>query len=346
MGRRRAWCWLGLLLVACGSEKTTPATDVVVSIDTDLAVGDTLTRVKVELRDATTSALAQSHSFDLDGTTALPLSFGVKKRKADSFLLIVSGIGPKAGGGSATLVQQRVVAHFESGKTVLLRVFLGQVCLHQTCSSDQTCYAETQDGTQAGHCGDIPVAQHLPTVKPGTEPGGDQADASGPDMGSPGDDSDAGATDEDAGTGADADAGSEPVGHDSGTSTSPFVGTWTSVTGAEELDCGSTIDNDLTGAQLNITQKSASAFQIALSDDCVLAAELYKDQLVVTDKHCTLVPSADESDLYEFSNMTISFDGDDSTATLTWLADVTATIDSSQQVACTSTASSSLTRMQ
>ena len=161
--------WLALLaslaaLTACTGTEQTPATQVIVAITSDLPAEETLSRVEVTLSRRDGSDVTRMQDFAIvageaqDGEYVLPLSFSVVPGEESSFLIAVTGYGPLgAGGAEEKLVEQRAIATFEPETTLLLRIFLGRICLRNFCDGDatQVCYAADKLDVQAGQCGEL-----------------------------------------------------------------------------------------------------------------------------------------------------------------------------------------------
>lgn len=167
---RRSGCVLlavGAFVAACAQSAQTPATQIVVAITSDLHAMTELSRIEVQVSKRDGSAAVPKRTFTLvehankasgPGEQNLPLTFSIGKGVDDAFLLVVTGYGPAdPGGADARIIEQRYIATFQAGKTLLLRVFLGRVCLKQFCDggSAQTCYAVDAGGVKAGACGPV-----------------------------------------------------------------------------------------------------------------------------------------------------------------------------------------------
>jgi len=334
----RTLCLLACLgMAACGSE-TNPATQIVVSIDSDLTVGTELGRIEAEVAKEDGTKTGAKHTFKLSGTSALPVSFGVQKQTANRFLLIVKGFSPTGG----QVIEQRVIAEFAAGKSVLLQVFLGRGCFNKGCPGEQTCTGE-------GQCAAPRVARNLPTVEPGAEPGGDDP---GPSSNNGGDDGDGGANapsgngGDNAGgnagntTGGDSAGGNDPNGGtNNGGGLSRFIGSWQVMEGTETLMCnGMTQDRALpTDSGQIIAAGTSSDLVFTLNVGCDLPAYVSGDHAYVTDQSCVFFSDATETDTYYFSEIAMQLNTDGATAYEEWTADVEVVIEG-QTGYCTSTA--------
>jgi len=222
---------LAFALAACSEEKTVPATQVVVSVHSNLEVGAQLSRVDVEVRDAARGKLVGTpRVFKLsagkpdDDEVSLPFSFTVAKGEAERFRLDVIGYGPLGPNGALrSVIERKVVARFRTRETLLLQVFLDRACFDNVCTDASTCYPERERGVDAGDCGALPEPT-LVAIDPGDEsdvwsgkPTAPGQDAGQDDGGAAGrDGSAAGGNGGSAGT--DPDAGERPdAGADAGT---------------------------------------------------------------------------------------------------------------------------------
>ncbi|MFT3927712.1 MAG: calcium-binding EGF-like domain-containing protein [Myxococcales bacterium] len=175
----RRLSWLSVLCLAllggCPEDVTRHATQVTVSINSDLAAGMQLTRIEAEVFDAEGQRSAvERRSFEvtstrpLEGEVRLPFSFGIARGGASRFLLVITGYGPGGTGLEEKVIEQKSIASFQQEQTLLLKVFLGRACLGVLCGDDLTCYPMTEDNVLAGQCGAIPQAE-LKRIHPGEE---------------------------------------------------------------------------------------------------------------------------------------------------------------------------------
>ncbi len=217
------------VIAACSEEKVVAATQVVVSVHSNLEVGRQLSRVDVEVRAAASGkSVAPPRSFMLRegkpraGEVTLPFSFTVTKADAERFRLDVIGYGPLGPNGDLrAVIERKTIARFRAQETLLLQVFLDAACFDNLCTGARTCYPERADDVAAGECGALPEPA-LPEIEPGDErdvwsgepipsagkDGGDDGGAAG------GDGSTAGGSGGAAGM--DPDAGRPDAGEDSG----------------------------------------------------------------------------------------------------------------------------------
>lgn len=207
---------LSLAAVACGEGDPDPATQIIVAITSDLEVESVLARIEVEISSRDGEDVVAMREYNLvrrsprAGQYRLPLSFSVAKGTASSFLLTVRGYGPLGSrGAEERIVEQRAIATFRDGETLLLRLFLGRVCLDNFCDGDDelVCYSAARLKVAAGECGEVLVlgaddlesidVEELPDLAQpprgivrvdagGRDAGGDPQDAGGRDAGSDG----------------------------------------------------------------------------------------------------------------------------------------------------------------
>ncbi len=166
--------FLLVLAAACRGEDV-PATQVIVSVNSDLDVGTELTSVAIFVLDGDGDEVVAMHPFELtdarreEGKVRLPFSIGIEKRQATRFRLDVIGYGPSGTDGeSMAVVEQKVSASFRDRETLLVKVFLGAPCLGNVCPDETTCYVRAERDVAAGECGDI-MEPELQPVRPGTE---------------------------------------------------------------------------------------------------------------------------------------------------------------------------------
>ena len=144
---------LALSLGACGETRTVPATQIIVAITSDIELERQLSRIEVQLSDRDGDDVTAMRDYALveedpeEGQFELPLSFSVTKGTQRSFLIVVTGYGPLGEDGSEIkIVEQRAIATFQDGKTLLLKIFLGRICLLNFCEDDEeaVCYPTAQ----------------------------------------------------------------------------------------------------------------------------------------------------------------------------------------------------------
>jgi len=172
-------CALALLalspaLFACESEL--PATQIVVSIESDLEVGRELSRIDVQTFDTHRNVSTVRQSFQLTpaslpiaGKVSIPFSFGLARGSDDWVLLAITGYGPASGiSGGTPLISHESRVRFAARQTLLLDVFLGRACYLASCPAQQSCTVDEVAGEQTGVCAPIADSQ-LVTGRPGDE---------------------------------------------------------------------------------------------------------------------------------------------------------------------------------
>jgi ribosomal protein S27E len=169
----------GLLLLAACEKDPIPATQLLVTVDSDLEVGRQITAVRIEIRNSQGERTTSPHTFALatgrptGQQVELPFSFGIEKKNDERFQLITSGMNDED-----EVVEYRVNARFQEEKTLGLSVFLATVCIDKDCGSEQTCYGRPRSGTAAGECGEI-RGDTLDPVDPDDLPDAGSRDAGG-----------------------------------------------------------------------------------------------------------------------------------------------------------------------
>jgi hypothetical protein len=157
------------LLAACEKQEPEPATQVLVTVDSDLVVGTELTRVQIEVRTTEGERQTPRHTFELargkpkEGEVELPFSFGVSKAGQAAFQLRVTGLKD-----DQTIVDLHWNVRFQDQRTLRFRAFLAAVCAGNLCKAGQTCYPRRKGKIEAGSCAAIPDASTAP-VTPGDE---------------------------------------------------------------------------------------------------------------------------------------------------------------------------------
>ncbi len=159
--------WAALTLCAALSSCTSrpsPVTQVLVAVTSDFTPQSELSRIEIRVSRRDGSDVTAMREFSIVATTPkpgqkeLPLTFSVTKGSNDSFLLVVTGYGPLGPNGTdAKVVEQRAIATFERGKSLLLQIFLGRVCMNEFCDDPDTqvCYPADMGAVRAGECGRI-----------------------------------------------------------------------------------------------------------------------------------------------------------------------------------------------
>lgn len=147
-----AWlCTIG----ACEDEAV-PVTQVIVAITSDLEPGVELTRIEIEISDASGEITLPSSYYDIvaadprPAQRVLPLTLGVHQGKQPVFRLTVNAYAPDA--YDQPIVVQRRVVRFASGRSLLLPIVIERACVTRLCASDgsTSCALRPADETGAG----------------------------------------------------------------------------------------------------------------------------------------------------------------------------------------------------
>jgi len=151
------------LFLGCTSTERVSPTQILVAVTSDLTAETELSRVEIKVSKTDGSNVKSGPNFDVvnsspeEGQVVLPIRFSVVKGEEDSFLLVVRGYGPLGESGSEEkIVEQKTIATFQEHKTLLLKIFLGRICLRQWCSADRVCYPSSIGSVDPGECGDVP----------------------------------------------------------------------------------------------------------------------------------------------------------------------------------------------
>lgn len=179
---RTAMCrWLvfgGLSLLPFGcAPEIEGATQIVVSVDSDLAPGTELSEIAIDILKADGSevgrrtlgpvAIASPEESARSSKASFPLSFTVTPGNEPSVMIRVVGTGVH--GASSTpraLVTERAIVSFRRHRTQLLRVYLGRVCIDQSCAGNPSlvCYPTSFANVAAGQCGGVAARTSRDTV--------------------------------------------------------------------------------------------------------------------------------------------------------------------------------------
>ena len=139
----------GFMLSACLLACTEDSTQLLVVVDSDMTVPDTLVGVRGKVRTLENEILA-SVDFDLvnserlAGQTqfTLPLSFGVLKPDSidvDRVIVDVNALGVTDNNERYTLFARRAITGFAEGKSLRLPMFLASQCQALDCAEGETC---------------------------------------------------------------------------------------------------------------------------------------------------------------------------------------------------------------
>jgi hypothetical protein len=180
--RRPSRAALAPLALALLASCTTPRTQIILLVDTDMAQGPNgpLTHVRITVKSPASGAVRQrltyplrravnGQSFELPGTLGIA---ALDNDGARSVEVNVDAVSDPGGDGSqrAAMFTYYAVAPFAEERTTLLSVFLADRCraLARTCTPDETC----------GLDGCVPrVQSSLPEVSPGFRPDASARDA-------------------------------------------------------------------------------------------------------------------------------------------------------------------------
>lgn len=147
----------------CGPELV-PATQIVLSVDSDLSPGTQLTEVQIEVFDDRGNEQSRGVPIARDPGDAetspkkqLPFDLTVLPGDAPQVTIQVTGYGMFGLGPTRRLVTQRALVHFAAEKTQFVRVYLGQICVDVTCDGepDRVCYPTDYADVLAGMCGSV-----------------------------------------------------------------------------------------------------------------------------------------------------------------------------------------------
>jgi hypothetical protein len=156
-----------LCVIALGACKPDdePATQIIVSVNSNLEIGDEIARVRIELKEVGGNGNGSTRSFNLSngsGGTRFPFSFGIQKGSANRVTVIATGFGPIDGGEDGAVIERKENVRFKDGETQLLKLFLNDVCLGNLCEGNsETCQSNAQ-------CGAVRDA-NLEPIAPGDE---------------------------------------------------------------------------------------------------------------------------------------------------------------------------------
>lgn len=134
-----------------GTGCTKPATQIVVLVESDLAVPLPLRSARAIVSTDTGERIGE-HTFQLVGanearavgTFRLPVSFGVAPVAGDTEATIVVEV--EARSESGRLFSRRAVTRFRKGKTLMLPILLASRCTTEPCATGKTC---TENGCES-----------------------------------------------------------------------------------------------------------------------------------------------------------------------------------------------------
>ncbi|MCZ7681726.1 MAG: hypothetical protein M5U28_24205 [Sandaracinaceae bacterium] len=120
---------MAALLGSCGGELT----EILVVVDSDLAVPSALDGLRVEVSGA--EAMTAEGSLRA-GASGLPRTVGVVHRGGSLGPLTIRAVGSL---GGVDVVSARAVTSFLRGRTLVLPLFLSRACASVSCGNDETC---------------------------------------------------------------------------------------------------------------------------------------------------------------------------------------------------------------
>jgi len=168
----RTWLHSALCVLAFAACKPDDeaATQIIVSVNSDLEIGAEITRVDIEIKAASGSGDSTTRSFTLSNSPSgnrvgFPFSFGIQKGSAERVTVIATGFGPTSGGMTGAVVERKDTVRFSEGKALLLKIFLADTCLGNVCGGTETCQLE---GAMRGDCDAIRELDLNP-ITPGDE---------------------------------------------------------------------------------------------------------------------------------------------------------------------------------
>ena len=95
--------WLAAQLCGCVAERSVEATEIVVSVDSDLDL-TALHTIQVDVADPRTLRVVGTRSYEVvahgdgNGKVVLPFSFTIDRGRRDDVRVVVTGFGPSASG--------------------------------------------------------------------------------------------------------------------------------------------------------------------------------------------------------------------------------------------------------
>ena len=143
------------MLLAC--KEQVQESRIVVSIDSNLQVGNQIDAVRIEAFDAQGQQRSDSQSIPLTpgsapGNSSFPLMFYTERTALEQFLLVVSGL--KSGN---VVIESRVLVRYKEHATLFLPILLSDACYEKSCSTaGMTCYPIATSEVAAGSCGGVP----------------------------------------------------------------------------------------------------------------------------------------------------------------------------------------------
>jgi hypothetical protein len=132
--QRRLWSALLAWSVWSCSAPELPRTEVVVVVDTDLALGEELDALRIEITGP--GETAQSSSAELDADSALPQTLGLVHERGARGPIRVLALGLLDG---REVLRREAELSFIDDKTLTLPMHLVRACVAHACGEAQTC---------------------------------------------------------------------------------------------------------------------------------------------------------------------------------------------------------------
>lgn len=183
-----------LALPACSDSASGALTEIVVVVDTDLAVPSQLKSLRVVARGPDGSSKMVNGPLSGPNAITLPLSFGATAPGGGTFSVTATGVGPS----DSPVIVRDVVTEFIEGERRLLHIVLGAECYQRACTGGDTCLEGGACGSPDVSADDLPTFDGVIPEAVGTNDAPDAPDASlAADAGTP----DASTSDQDAAVG-------------------------------------------------------------------------------------------------------------------------------------------------
>jgi hypothetical protein len=178
----RLWTTLlGLCLLACDAPEL-PRTEIVVVVDTDLALGDEVDTLRIEATGP--DETLQSASAELGASTKLPQTLGLVRESGALGPIRVLAVGLL---GEEEIIRREAELSFIADKTLTLPMHLVRACQARACGAGETCsehgcIASSVDATRLadwrGHAPTLAEPDELPP--PAEDAGGAFDGSAGP----------------------------------------------------------------------------------------------------------------------------------------------------------------------
>lgn len=172
-----AWGWVCLLVAsACANDRSEPATQIIVAVQTQLEPTQELARLElvVETDDGTPTDQRRSFAVVADdpgaGEVVLPAAITIvpaATRPATRFRLSVVAFRRDAA-GEVEWARQTASLTFAAGKTLRTSFVLASACAMQPCPG-QTCYPRAWGDIARGRCGPVAPAETVVIEPPASD---------------------------------------------------------------------------------------------------------------------------------------------------------------------------------